>query len=444
MIDYEAQKLSYRIRENKKQYTAAAVAIAVTAAVSVFFGKFYTGWLGIPGTEYQYFIEKGDMKENSWVLRGETEYFHTDSSAKIQFGLQDIDGNYYFFNEKGVMEAGWKDLENGKMHFGKDGKAEKGWYSEKGKSYLFSNEGIMQTGWAQLKDGKYYLSSSGERLSGWQDIDGKKYYFTDDGKMQTGWQELDKNWFLFAKSGEMLTGEQKVDGKIYYLNEDGKMLTGWRDTEKGKVYHVSSGESATGWTDTDDGRFYFSAEGILQTGDTEIDGEAFHFEDDGTVDPGWHESDDGDFYVCYDGAILDTDSDIGNYGRLVIRDCGIDVAVYEGKERGKYQDIVDKEDSAVAVKERRDVEPVIADRRSQGFELDNAEEGTIAYMITSGGKVEEYACIKAEIGKNDGGDVKDDDGNSIWRENQGGFGAYARTGGEDTSEVFVTLWEKNS
>ena len=444
MIDREAGSISYRIRKNKGKCAVAAVVLIASAAAAVYVGRFYTGWISIPDTEYRYFIENGDLKECSWVLREGAEYLHTDESAKMQTGLQQIDGSLYYFGADGVMQTGWKDFIWGRMRFGSDGKAKTDWYAEKGKKYLFSKAGVMRRGWASVSGKTYYLNNDGTMQTGWKKIGGENYCFSEDGEMLTGWQLLNDNWYLFSDRGSMLTGEQTVNGNLYFMKEDGRMLTGWRDSEKGKIYHVGSGEAAKGWTETEDGRFYFSEAHIMQTGETEIGDETFFFEEDGTVSPGWHEAeDDGgdDFFVCYDGAVLDTDKETGSYGRLVIRSCGIDVAVNEGKERRKYQDIVNEEDSAVAVKERRDEETVIADRRSQGFELDSAEEGTIAYLITPKKDVKEYLCVKAVIGVNKDGDVLDDDGKSVWKENEGGFGTYSRTDSEDPEEVRIAYWQ---
>ena len=102
---------------------------------------------------------------------------------------------------------------------------------------------------------------------------------------------------------------------------------------------------------------------------------------------------------------------------------------------------MDAEDSAVVVEERRDKNPVISDRRSQGFVLDNAKEGTSAYLIGKDGKVTEFVCIKAEKGKTADGDVVDEEGDSIWKTGNGNIGMYARTDSDDTQEVWATVWE---
>ena len=135
------------------------------------------------------------------------------------------------------------------------------------------------------------------------------------------------------------------------------------------------------------------------------------------------------------------DEEEGDFGRLLIRKAGIDVGVYTAKEREDYQKIVDKEDSAVAVKERRDVEYVIADRRSQGFDLTEIREGDCAYLIRGRAEIMKYTCSRVCIGTNTGNDVVDDEENSLFRQNEGGLCAYSSAGQEDPAKVIVTFWE---
>ena len=145
--------------------------------------------------------------------------------------------------------------------------------------------------------------------------------------------------------------------------------------------------------------------------------------------------------MLYDGCVLDFDEEEGDFGRLLIRKAGIDVGVYTAKEREDYQKIVDKEDSAVAVKERRDVEYVIADRKSQGFDLTEIREGDCAYLIRGRAEIMKYTCSRVCIGTNTGKDVVDDEENSLFRQNEGGLCAYSSAGQEDPAKVIVTFWE---
>ncbi len=441
MVDLEAQKIGFDIKSNKKSYTIAAATAACLMAGGLYFGRFYTGWIGIPTTPDMYFIEQGDLKENSWVKQAE-DYYRTDEIAKMVHGLCAVDGEIYSFDREGKMQRGWLETGQGMMYFGADGKAARGWQEVEGVTYYFDEAaGIRQSGWLKLDGGKFYLEADGARVTGWKEIEGKKYFFGKDGVMQTGWVEDGGERYLLADSGELLTGDQVVQDKAYLLNDDGTLYTGWYETDEGMRYYRESGEAATGWTTIDDGLYYFGDDLLMCTGSTQIGDEEFFFEEDGSVREGWHESEDGDeFFVCEDGFVPDLSKETGDFGRLLIREAGIDVAVYSAIARENYQEIVDEEDSAVAVMERRDLEQVIADRKSQGFELEEVKEGTKAYLITTK-EVLPYVCARVCIGTNDGEDVLDDEGVSIWKQNEGGFCTYSSAGSEDKTEVIVAFWE---
>ena len=500
MIDFEAQSLKFIIGHNKKGYAAGAVVCTAAIAAAVYFGKFYTGWFGVPGTEDLFFIDRGDFLENTWV-RQEDGYLYADENAQMSRGQMTIDGNIYVFGQDGRMLTGWLDTEAGRMHLRGSGKASRGWEMVDGVVYYFDSDGIRQSGWLGLHEGTYYLEEDGARVTGWKEIDGCRYYFDEDGAMQTGWLNVDSKWYLMADSGEMLTGDQKEGGKSYHLNDDGTRYYGWLDTEEGRRYYLETGEAAEGWTEIDGEKYYFGDDLLLKTGFVLIDDEVYYFEEDGTVEEGWHEAvrdaDDEDsededsedentedeesedentgdeesgdedagsddtedsenaddessilddygyeaFYVLYDGCVLDFDAEEGDFGRLLIRKAGIDVGVYTAKEREDYQKIVDKEDSAVAVKERRDVEYVIADRKSQGFDLSEIREGDCAYLIRGRAEIMKYTCSRVCIGTNTGKDVVDDEENSLFRQNEGGLCAYSSAGQDDPAKVVVTFWD---
>ena len=494
MIDREAQSLRFIIGHNKKGYAAGTVVCVAALAAAVYFGKYYTGWIGIPKTEDQFFIDRGDLLENTWI-RQEDGYLYADENAQMSRGQMTIDGNIYVFGQDGKMLTGWLDTESGLMHLRGSGKASVGWEMVDGVVYYFDSDGIRQSGWLQLEDGKYYLEEDGARVTGWKEIEGSRYYFNTDGAMQTGWVNVDGAWYMMADSGEMLTGDQTQGDKSYHLNADGTRYYGWLDSEDGKRYYLDSGEAAEGWTEIDGEKYYFGEDFLMKTGFILIDDEVYYLEEDGTIREGWHEavrdededsedegsedegSEDEDsesedneeedsegedteeedaeeedsilddygyiaFYVLDDGCVLDFDGEAGDFGRLLIRKAGIDVAVYTANDREDYQKIVDKEDSAVAVKERRDVEYVIADRKSQGFDLSEIEEGDSAYLIRGRAEVARYTCSRVCIGTNTGEDVVDDEENSLFRQNEGGLCAYSSAGQEDPEKVIVTFWEE--
>lgn len=440
MIDKEAQKISFRLRVEKGKYKKIGIAAVAAVAGTALFMNFYTGWFGIPCSEYMYYIDRGSMVENSWIDSPPGK-MRTDENGRRIIGVCDVDGKTYVFSKNGVIEKGWADTKKGKMLLSDTGEAAKGWAKSDGRWYFFDKNGVMQTGWVQTDDGRFYLGIDGVRRNGWQDIDGKKYFFSADGVMQTGWVNDDGKWFYFSQDGDMQTGEQKIDGKIYLLGMDGVMQTGWHDTEKGKKYYYDDGHAAVSKSTIDGKNYYFDKEGIMQTSFVEVDGEKYFFGEEGFAQPGWTQSGDDEFYVCSDGYILDTEKETGNYGRLVIHEQGIDVKLVSTKTRDDYQSIVDDEESAVVIRERKDKEPVVADRRSQGFDMDKVNEDDFAYLIDSDGDIHTYVCTGKSVGENKGYDIIDnDDDTSIWKKNADGFCTYSKSGNSNPDEVTIAYW----
>lgn len=384
----------------------------------------YSGWVKLPWMTNRYFLQHGFAAKQAWIQDGD-DYSYTDEKGRMVTGLQNIDGSWYYFDmETGLMQTGWvtDEATQQKMYFKPgSGKASVGWAEIEGNIYYFSDKGEMQTGWQTLEGKKYYMDEKGCRCTGWQTIDGEEYYLDEEGAMQTGWLTVDGDTYWMDSEGHKCTGKQTVDGKDYFFDNDGVMRTGWSYTN-GK-------------------RYYYGSDGSMQTGLITVDGEKFYLGDDGAVDPGWHEGDQGSFYVCADGFVADPAEGTGNYGRLIVRNAGIDVFLYTGSTRDDYQSIVDAENSALVVEERRDLEPVIADRRSQGFNLSGIVKGNTACLIYADGTIQEFVCSRTATGRNLGTDVVDSLNISIWKQNAGGLCTYASAGSRNAGEVVTVFWE---
>ena len=224
-----------------------------------------------------------------------------------------------------------------------------------------------------------------------------------------------------------------------YFEEDGTVEEGWHEAVRDADDEDSEDEDSEDSEDTGDEDSGSDDTESDESGDEDAESDdSEEVDDEGSIlDDYGYEA----FYVLYDGCVLDFDAEEGDFGRFLIRKAGIDVGVYTAKEREDYQKIVDKEDSAVAVKERRDVEYVIADRKSQGFDLSEIREGDCAYLIRGRAEIMKYTCSRVCIGTNTGKDVVDDEENSLFRQNEGGLCAYSSAGQEDPAKVIVTFWE---
>ena len=480
--------------KSPKKIAAVILALILAGAAAVFFG--YSGWVQFPWMEKRVFWNHGRLLREGWIRMPDGAYCYFGADGDMVTGLQQISGDRYYFDpDSGEMKTGWMTIsaaaaggaaaavsaegpagmtaeeaavsataeasaaggsagsagsaadfsviegraegnasetaaatqtaspqeDSARMYFrSPSGKAAVGWEEINGDVYGFSDQGILQTGWIERDGQRYYLDELGRRQTGWQTIDEETYYLGDDGAMQTGWVRADRKTYLLDEKGHKLTGRQTVNGKKYRLNRDGVLLTGWIE-ENGKKY-------------------YYGQDGAMQTGFVTIGGERYYLSEDGTVEPGWHWENDSRFYVCSDGFVLDAEEETGDYGRFVVRGTGLDVCLFTAPSREEYQTVVDNENSALVVQERRDLEPVIADRRSQGFDMKKVKEGSIALVLYPDGTVQEFTCSRWTTGSNLGSDVVDEAGLSIWKQNEGGLCTYSSAGENNPDEVIVCFW----
>ena len=103
-----------------------------------------------------------------------------------------------------------------------DGEMVTGWYQYEptGNWYLFNQNGIMLTGWQKIGGEWYYLRSDGSMAgNAWVQSSGKWYYLTGSGEMATArWIEWKGDWYYLYSSGVMAT-DTTIDG--YSINSAG-------------------------------------------------------------------------------------------------------------------------------------------------------------------------------------------------------------------------------
>lgn len=134
----------------------------------------------------------------------------------------------------------WKDTDNGKMYLDDNGDHVTGKQEIDGETYYFNGRGILKTGWLKTKGGR-------------------KYYFDKEtGAMRTGWMKATSGKYYFGKNGLAVTGEKKIDGKWYCFNDEGVMQTGWQNG----CFYMDNGRKAVNTSLTIDGvKYRFDREG---------------------------------------------------------------------------------------------------------------------------------------------------------------------------------------
>lgn len=58
-----------------------------------------------------------------------------------------------------------------------------------GETHWFDENGRTISGW-KYSNGWYYYNQKGVMQTGWQEINGSRYYMNESGVMQTGWQYI--------------------------------------------------------------------------------------------------------------------------------------------------------------------------------------------------------------------------------------------------------------
>lgn len=219
-------------------------------------------------------------------------------------GLEDKDGNIYYYNDGTQVTNTWENINSQGMavqalpnrktvnayYFGSNGAAEKGLQIIDGKiQYLNPNTGKMEFDkFITINGNTYYLQPiNGQGAIGWQIINEHKYYFNSNGIMQTGMQYIDGFVYYFNSQGIMQTGVQKIDGLHYYFNPStGRQEAGVCPTLEGLEYFTNNptgnehwGQAIyyVGWLTLGNNKYYFGRNSKAMTGWQTIDGHKYYF-----------------------------------------------------------------------------------------------------------------------------------------------------------------------
>ena len=195
--------------------------------------------------------ETPTVRKDGWSTgtKGDSYY---KNGVKVK-GWQDIGGERYYFDTKGIMQTGWfKDGEN--------------WY------YLDTETGAMKTGW--LKDGKqwYYLDENGVMQTGWKKVDGVWYYMNKGGVMKSeSWLYENGKWYYFGGSGAMYSGQWLYkNGSWYYFGGDGAMYENRWLYQNNKWYYFDADGVMyeNRWVESKGSWYYLGSSGAMLTNTT--------------------------------------------------------------------------------------------------------------------------------------------------------------------------------
>lgn len=191
-------------------------------------------------------------------------YQAPDSTGEYAVGWNEIKGEWYYFNQRGILLYNqWKKWNNRWFYLTDSGTAAKNWKKIAGIWYYFNKENQMETGWIQDKEQWYYLDYDGSMKTGWLQYKGQWYYFAPSGEMKTGWVKDNETWYYMDSTGIMKIGEIEVAGHHYYLEDSGAMKQGWLKKANDWYFYKEDGSRAVGWIKDKDKWYFLKENGQL-------------------------------------------------------------------------------------------------------------------------------------------------------------------------------------
>ncbi|MCM1497610.1 MAG: hypothetical protein NC124_04005 [Clostridium sp.] len=138
----------------------------------------------------------------SWVEDREGTRYE-EQEGEFAVGFKEIDGQRYYFNEKGYLETG------------------KFYVPEEDAYYYADKEGRITGGVIRTKKVFYVTDDTGRIQTGFVDDENQRYFFDASAELVRGWFKSEDNWYYADDNGVVMTGFLVVDGYRYYLNQDG-------------------------------------------------------------------------------------------------------------------------------------------------------------------------------------------------------------------------------
>jgi glucan-binding YG repeat protein len=230
-------------------------------------GEVVTGYRLIGGKWYYFSEYDGEMYSNSILeIDGEYMIFGMDGARVTSTGWYnsktEYDDHYYYINESGKIQTGWKKI-GGQWYFFYTDSSEYWGFGEMAgyyggvydvlgddgwEDYFFQKGGALASaGWNKKYDDWYYVDSAGHPMKGWQKIDGAWYYFGSNYKMYyDGVYMIDRRPEYFNHSGACETAVsgsnwKRVGGTLRYM-VNGKYVTGWQKIGTKEYYFESNGD----------------------------------------------------------------------------------------------------------------------------------------------------------------------------------------------------------
>ena len=177
----EGEKLKYRVAKTASDHKEV---VELTGELVIGSDMYTNGRVVLPYKDDSRAAQIGDKPtaaQYGWANTAEGwKYFE---NAKAVTGWKQVDGSWYYLNDKGVMQTGWVNVSGTWYYLNKSGAMVTGWVQDSGTWYFLEASGAMKASqWFQVGDKWYYVNGSGAlKVNQWFQVGDKWYYATESG-----------------------------------------------------------------------------------------------------------------------------------------------------------------------------------------------------------------------------------------------------------------------
>ena len=219
-------------------------------------------------------------------------------------------GNHYYYGQKGEGYSGLHEVDGKTYYFSWGKVCTNQCVSENGKSYYCDPEGsvsdISGDGWHQVGDYYFYIKN-GQHLSNTVEKIGDSYY------------GFDYRGVMYANRDFSIWNFESQMSSDYRAKEDGRLYTNEWYTDEWEVfyYYGEDGKAYSGLQEVDGIRYYFYPDGCrYQNQSVTVDGKVYYCKPDGSAielqNNNWTKVDDHFMYVKDGQALINCVEKIGN------------------------------------------------------------------------------------------------------------------------------------
>ena len=292
--------------------------------------------------QYYYFLDdysmlRGRMIDDYNEETGESTCYRTkkDGTLYVNSWYQDLDGDWFYYGEKGVGARGYTTIGGKQYRFDDDARMFVNTLFHENDGYYYAgSDGVIRKfkeGWNKVGEIYYYLKN-GELLrsciekignfwyafdyDGWMidnrtyEIDEHEYRARAGGQLYCGcWFDAGYDcWYYYDSNCEMVTGLMELNGKLYLFNTWGELIMNRPVYVEAELFFADGDgvlqDSHDGWTCVGNNWYYVQNGEYLESCVSQIAGKYYGFDDNGRMyDNDWFYC-DGYYYCAKPGGVL--------------------------------------------------------------------------------------------------------------------------------------------